>query len=407
MILKLIHSNDEDTAVYQLPELDMIVDPRPNSWESQYKFEVTVNGTALTVMRIDPPEDRDLDYDASTGWCDEIYFRVYLRNEFHYSFESTKYLYYGIPGERAPLDTTEVIVKDGAETIMGYAFNHRESLVKVTIPDTVTEIETGAFCACYSLRLIQLPPNLQRIGWDAFRGCKSLEAIYLSPTVTDISDRTFEGCTSLRILNIPDSVEYIGDYVIDECDSLLTDKMKEATCDERNQWLRHRYNALHNLCCQPSISPQTIQQYIQDHNDNKEERARTKDRPGFTALHLLAANPFVNGAMVTAYLQLAPDVAVMQDNLGQTPLHMLCSPPRFSEGAGGAIRAYLSCTREGKEAGFLKDNEGRTSFQCLCDKWSFDELLFLENKSFAGLMVWWYDCLDINLFMEDVDVNDN
>ena len=68
------------------------------------------------------------------------------------------------------------------------------------------------------------------------------------------------------------------------------------------------------------------------------------------------------------------------------------------------MEAYLGGCSEGKKASFMTDNEGKTPLDCLhCEK-HFDELLFLENKSFGGLMTWWYDhCLGINLFARDMD----
>ena len=161
-----------DTAVRQLPEPDLVVDPRPiGGWNSGYKFKVTVKGTTLTITRTDPPEDRDLAYkygDVLTGWLDGISFRVYNVNEDRYSFESTRYIYHGLEHEEAPRDSTELIIKDGVETIQTRAFYNCKSLVKVTIPGSVKRIEKGAFQFCTSLCFIQLPPNLQYIGEDVF-----------------------------------------------------------------------------------------------------------------------------------------------------------------------------------------------------------------------------------------------
>ena len=370
--------SDEDTVVHQLPEPDMIVDPR--IIEERYKFKVTVNGTTLTITRTDPPENRD------RSWDYQKQFRVYNINEDRYSFESTHYIYHGLENERAPLDTTEVIIKDGVKRIRPGAFYQCRSLVKVTIPDSVKRIEQSAFYYCDSLRFIQLPPNLEYIGEAAFFYCTSLETVFLPPTVKEIDDGAFRRCASLRILNVPDSVEDIGSYLMIGCKSLLTDKMAKATYKEQREWPRNRYNPLHNLCCQPSPSPQAILQYIQGHSDN-EVRARTNDKPQFTALHLLAANPSVTGDMITAYLQLAPDVATMQDSIGMTPLHMLCSRPYFSNSTRDAIRAYLSFS-EGKEAAFMMDDEDRKPL----------EYIYSENTSFASLMMWWYDCLGMSIF---------
>ena len=384
MIIKWIPSSDEDTAVHQLPEPDMVVDPTP-VYQETFKVKVTVNGTAMTLTRIDRKENE------RPGWKGRAYFRVYSRNEFHYSFESTKYLYHCIDGERAPRDATEIVVKDGVERIWEYAFRDCRSLSKITIPDTVTSIDKCVFAECIRLRCIQLPPKLQYIGQNAFHACLSLEAIYIPPTVTLISHYTFRSCVSLRIINFPDSVQDIGEKVVGECSALGTDyeaKYYTAYRDD-NQWIRNRYNPLHEVCWDPSVTANNIHQYIQNHHDDGEERATTKDKPHFIPLHLLAANPSVTGDMIVAYLQLAPDVATMRDGKDKTPLHMLCSVPSFVDSTGSAIETYLGACNEGKEAAFMTDNEGRTPFDCLCEK-NVDELLFLENKSFAGLVVWWY-----------------
>ena len=168
---------------------------------------------------------------------------------------------------------------------------------------------------------------------------------------------------------------------------------------------------------------------MQEHDDDQ-PRARTKDKPRFTPLHLLAANPSVTGEMITAYLSnTSPDVALLQDNLGMTPLHMLCSSPYFSGGAirayvileegriatvtedqkgrttiqmlssglnffdasGGAIRAYLTF-EEGRIAAYVKDDEGRTPFDRFCENHF--------GPSFGSVMLMWYHCLGINFFAE-------
>ena len=92
----------------------------------------------------------------------------------------------------------------------------------------------------------------------------------------------------------------------------------------------------------------------------------------------------------------------MQDNMGQTPLHIICFVPYFTDDKGGAIRAFLGCS-EWKKAAFVKSHEGRTPFEYLCEK-TFDELSFLDGEKIGDLTVWWYHCLGINLFAEDANV---
>ena len=297
------------------------------------------------------------------------------------------------------------------------------------------------------MRCIQLPPNLQSIENGAFNGCSSLEAIYIPPTVTEIGEEAFGNCKSLRIINIPDSVQHLGINVVGGFNDLRAIEMAYERFDDQDQWLRNRYTPLHNLCWDPSVTAHDIQQNIQQHiltdevqdlsNNRKdvkrsrkrckpfyklcckpseadiiherktqnEEKTRTNDKPQFTPLHLLAANPSVTGDMITAYLHFAPDVAVMQDNIGKTPLHMLCSAPNSFNDRGGAIRAYLGF-EEGRRAAFARDKKGKTPLDQLFEK-GFDEMPFLKNKYFGGMMVWWYDCLGMDLFTVEANLIEN
>ena len=390
MIIKLIPKRNwiDDTIVHELPEPDMIIDPRPIiEWfsriqEESFKCRVTVNGTSLTVTR------------TGGNKCLRHYprFRVYGDKEDFCSFQSTKYIYQGLDYETAPEDTTEVIVKDGVERIWGWAFCKCTSLTKVTIPSTVKCIGSHAFGECTSLQYIQLPSSLQYIGKSAFVGCSSLRALYIPPGVACIDRCTFASCASLRIINIPDSVKYIEDRAVHNCYGLLWKEFQDKTSkEELIQWLKNRYNSLHEICWSPFVTKHAIVEYIQSHDDN-EEKARTKDRPGFTPLHLLAANPSVTGELITAYLDLSPNVASMQDNLGKTPLHILCSVVPAVD-SGLAIAAFLA-SMQGKMAAFMMDDEGMIPFEYLCRN-NYDEMVFLKNKSFAGLMIWWYECIGI------------
>ena len=143
---------------------------------------MVVNGKELAITRIDKSKDNE-------GWDYNMRFRVYSRNEFHYSFESTKCLYHGIDEERAPRDGTEIVVKDRVVTIIRGAFYRYRSLSQITLPNTtITRILSIASEGCISLRFIRLPPNLGRIGYAAFNTCSSLAVIYIPPTVIEIAE---------------------------------------------------------------------------------------------------------------------------------------------------------------------------------------------------------------------------
>ena len=47
----------------------------------------------------------------------------------------------------------------------------------------------------------------------------------------------------------------------------------------------------------------------------------------------------------------------------------------------------------------MKDNGGRTPFDRLCEQ-DFDEVLSIHDESFACTMVWWYNCLGIDILAQ-------
>ena len=103
------------------------------------------------------------------------------------------------------------------------------SLTSVTIPNGVTTIEDYAFGNCTSLRNITLPNNLTTIGDSAFYNCTKLEKIDIPEGVKDIGSLAFRGCSKITSIEIPSSVtsfgkRYDGEYLspFDECTNLIS-----------------------------------------------------------------------------------------------------------------------------------------------------------------------------------------
>ena len=56
----------------------------------------------------------------------------------------------------------------------------------VSLPNTATEIEDGAFSGCAALKGLRLPTQLKRIKDYAFAGCRSLVQLDIPDTVTEV-----------------------------------------------------------------------------------------------------------------------------------------------------------------------------------------------------------------------------
>ena len=95
------------------------------------------------------------------------------------------------------------------ETLRPKAFWECRSLLRLTIPDSVTQIGYSAFQDCSSLTRLTLSQSLTTIGTSAFAGCSSLTSLAIPESITAIGAGAFSNCSSLTSLIIPESVTAI------------------------------------------------------------------------------------------------------------------------------------------------------------------------------------------------------
>ena len=116
-----------------------------------------------------------------------------------------------------------VIEFDRNLTYIGrFVFGDCSSLVSITIPDGVTNIDAGAFDDCTGLASIVIPSSVTSIGTAAFSGCSSLVSITIPDGITSISSQLFDHCSSLVSITIPDGVTEIGEDAFMYCTSLTS-----------------------------------------------------------------------------------------------------------------------------------------------------------------------------------------
>jgi|GEM_PF-924975 len=109
----------------------------------------------------------------------------------------------------------------------GYSSYENTALQSVTLPDTITCIEDGAFRECTALQSIEIPDSVTSIGvtdgwytYGAFNGCTALTTVKLPANLTVLGQSTFSGCTSLSSITLPDGLETICDSAFYGCTSL-------------------------------------------------------------------------------------------------------------------------------------------------------------------------------------------
>ena len=148
-----------------------------------------------------------------------------------------------------------VEISSGVTTLGAYALSACDSMVSVSLPETllavgescffsstalhnisipnsVRSIGDCAFSSCNGLTRVTLGSGLKGIGGQAFKECSSLSSIVIPEGVTAIEFSTFEDCSNLMEITIPHTVTSIGRWAFDGCYGLS----KVTFTGTRAQW---------------------------------------------------------------------------------------------------------------------------------------------------------------------------
>ena len=113
-----------------------------------------------------------------------------------------------------------VSIPDSIQAIGYSAFEDCLMLKNVIIGDGVKDIEHSTFKSCFVLENIVLGSSIKNISIDAFTGCTSIRNIEFPNSLERIDERAFKGCSKLESVTIPDNVNYIGFRAFFECSKL-------------------------------------------------------------------------------------------------------------------------------------------------------------------------------------------
>ena len=142
------------------------------------------------------------------------------------AFYSTSILSVTIPGNVKNIDfgafygckfLKNLVIKKGVETIGWSAFCYCESLTNVSIPESVERIMNNAFGRS---GLKNVTVKAKNIGYQAFMDCKDLTSIKISGNVQVIESGAFCGLSSLENLDIENGVKEIDFRAFGNCSKL-------------------------------------------------------------------------------------------------------------------------------------------------------------------------------------------
>ena len=142
---------------------------------------------------------------------------------------------------RYPMGKNDVAytIPDGVVTIGKEAFDYAK-IASITIPNTVTTIESSAFENCKNILTLAIPNSVTTIGSSAFTGCSKLDNVTMSSEVTSIESFTFGGCQNLRKFYIGEKVDNIDKLAFYNCKSL-----QEFVVDENSNSFTTQFGILY------------------------------------------------------------------------------------------------------------------------------------------------------------------
>lgn len=113
-------------------------------------------------------------------------------------------------------------MNDFPEQEMAPWYESRKEILRVVLPDGLTNIGNLAFYECENLTAIVIPDSVEIIGEYAFAGCKELVILRLGSKVQKIQEGAFLECLSLADVSFPDSLQMLGIKAFYRCETLTT-----------------------------------------------------------------------------------------------------------------------------------------------------------------------------------------
>lgn len=102
-------------------------------------------------------------------------------------------------------------------TIGSFAFSE-SNINRLEIPDNVVSIDKYAFQSCTSLEYAKIGAGLKKLEAYLFRRCKNLETVEVPDNLQVIEQSAFSECKILKNINFPQSLTDIGRYAFSGCE---------------------------------------------------------------------------------------------------------------------------------------------------------------------------------------------
>ena len=205
------------------------------------------NCSALEYISI--PESVNEIADDAFLWCDvltiiglaESYAQAYaqekgvafeaieggLSGDFEYVIENNEAVITRYTGAGGAVNIPQTIAGCAVTAVGSQAFWGTQ-VTKITVPEGILHIESGAFGNCAALTEVVLPETAIQWGDSLFAGDAKLASVNIPAGVTTIRGATFIGCQSLTDIEMPEEITTIGPNAFYGCTGLMRVEIPES-----------------------------------------------------------------------------------------------------------------------------------------------------------------------------------
>ena len=251
-------------------------------------------------------------------------------------------------------DMENLVILDGVEEIIPFAFSGGQKLKTVRLPDSLEKIGMNAFELCRQLHRIDLGEGVTIIPDSCFERCTELKTITLPPQIKEIRREAF-WLSGLEVINLNEGLERVHDNAfVGTCIESI--KIPKTVRDFPKNAITHSIKNITMGSYLPNVKIGIIESYRPGSNTDTIAILHCGDKHAILPL-------YTNSTTYSKYL-LAIDEFFKNESIKHTEFWQYASTAKGKE--DGALEEYLF-SGSGDAKDYIKKNSKKIALRLIAE----------------------------------------
>lgn len=251
-------------------------------------------------------------------------------------------------------DMENLVILDGVEEIIPFAFSGGQKLKTVRLPDSLEKIGMNAFELCRQLHRIDLGEGVTIIPDSCFERCTELKTITLPPQIKEIRREAF-WLSGLEVINLNEGLERVHDNAfVGTCIESI--KIPKTVRDFPQNAITHSMKNITMGSYLPNVKIGIIESYRPGSNTDTIAILHCGDKHAILPL-------YTNSTTYSKYL-LAIDEFFKNESIKHTEFWQYASTAKGKE--DGALEEYLF-SGSGDAKNYIKKNSKKIALRLIAE----------------------------------------